>query len=170
MMGDRRNRNYAHAIHIGIGLAAVLLVLFTAFTGIILNHRDDLSLHEQYPSNTLVLWLYGFHMEDETDGNYVNIPPTWEKTITAFHGWRFFGKSFGLLADATAVVIMLQSITGLYLWIKRKLSNRQPQCTVTTRITPNKGVMNTDCMVTGLYDTHENVSYDKPFERRGSKC
>jgi hypothetical protein len=122
---QRRNSNFIQTLHTIVGLISLILVLLLVFTGLLLNHRDKLSLHEKYPTNSLVLWLYGFQENGKAEENYVETPPTWERVITAFHGGRFFGKPVYLLVDVIGALILLQAITGLYIWLKKIRSNKE---------------------------------------------
>ena len=79
-------------IHRIIGLISIILIMFFTITGVILTHREGLTLYDRTPSNGLLLWLYG-HSEDvisqkENEGfidEFVKGPPSLERVITAFH-------------------------------------------------------------------------------------
>ncbi len=117
--------NIIQMIHRFAGLFSSILIIFLVFTGLLLNHREELNLHERYPRNPAVLWLYGFQEEYKADADYIKPPPTWEKVATAFHGGRIFGKPVYLFLDLIGVLIIIQVITGPYIWLKRFKMNEK---------------------------------------------
>lgn len=124
---QKKNANFIQLLHSIVGLVSFILIIFLVLTGLLLNHREELSLYEKYPTNPVVLWLYGFQEKDEeADEDYIETPPTWEKVVTAFHGGRFFGKPINLLVDVIGVIILFQTITGLYIWLKKLRANKAP--------------------------------------------
>ncbi len=96
-----------------VGLVSIIVVLFLVLTGLFLNHREELSLYDRYPANSIVLWLYG------NDDEYIEEPPTWERVLTAFHGGRFFGRTFNLFVDTAGVILISLALTGSYIWLRR---------------------------------------------------
>lgn len=112
-------------IHRVIGLIGVLFILMLTITGVMLNHSEDLELYESYPTNGLVLWLYGSGDKTSIDSreDWGGGPPSWEKVLTAFHGGKFFGLDGNIFLDFLAVIIFTITLTGPYLWyLKRRNS------------------------------------------------
>lgn len=115
-------------IHRIIGLISIILIIFFTITGVLLNHREGLTLYDRTPSNGLLLWLYG-HSGDVTSeeenegliGDFDKAPPSLERVITAFHASRFFGRPVPLLLDILSLSLFLLVVTGSYIWIKRAL-------------------------------------------------
>jgi hypothetical protein len=108
---QRRNSNFIQILHTIVGLISLILVLLLVFTGLLLNHRDKLSLHEKYPTNSLVLWLYGFQENGKAEENYVETPPTWERVITAFHTCLLISRcnrSPNLVAGYNRIIYMVK--------------------------------------------------------------
>lgn len=122
---QKKNSNFIQLLHSIVGLVSSILIIFLVLTGLLLNHRNELSLYEKYPTNSVVLWLYGFQEKAEADEDYIETPPTWEKVVTAFHGGRFFGKPINLLVDVIGALILFQIITGLYIWLKKLRANKE---------------------------------------------
>ncbi|HLF86242.1 MAG TPA: PepSY domain-containing protein [Nitrospiria bacterium] len=117
-----------HKIHRFIGLISIILIVFFTITGVILTHREGLTLYDRAPSNGLILWLYGYSGEvtsqEEIDGvtdDFVKAPPSLERVITAFHASRFFGRPVPLFLDILSLSLFLLVVTGSYIWIKRAL-------------------------------------------------
>lgn len=113
-------------LHRVVGLFSMILVVFMTVTGLLLNHREELSLDERYATNPVVVGLYdGFNGEDSREGGYLEEPPTWERVLTALHAGRILGRPFSLLIDLGGAVLLFLSFTGLYLWLKRTLVLRE---------------------------------------------
>jgi len=69
--------------HRRIGLAAIILIIILAITGILLNHTESLQLDEAYvESNTLLNW-YGLEPEGEITSYEINghTISTWDKEV-----------------------------------------------------------------------------------------
>lgn len=115
-------------IHRVVGLISIILIILFTITGLLLNHREGLTLYDRTPSNGLLLWLYG-HSEDvapkeEDEGfidDFVKPPPSLERVITAFHASRFFGRPVPLLLDILSLSLFILVATGSYIWVKRAL-------------------------------------------------
>lgn len=104
-------------LHRVAGLVSIIVVVFLTLTGVLLNHREALTLYERYPDNAFVMWLYG---EGEGAGEeFIDEPPTWERVLTAFHAGRFLGMRGSVFLDITAVILLILILTGPYIWIKR---------------------------------------------------
>jgi hypothetical protein len=108
-------------LHLIMGLVSIIVVIFLTLTGIFLNHSEELSLYESYPTNSIVLWLYankGLN-EEGMEEDFIEEPPTWERVLTAFHAGRFFGRPGNLFLDMAGVILILLAVTGPYIWIRR---------------------------------------------------
>ena len=114
-----------HKIHRLIGIIGVLFILMLTVTGVLLNHSEDLELYEHYPTNDLVLWLYGSGGQASVDSyeDWGGEPPSWEKVLTAFHGGKFFGLEGNIFLDLLAFIIFTITITGPYLWYLKRRSS-----------------------------------------------
>lgn len=120
---------FMHRFHRIIGLIAIVPVIFLLVTGLLLEFREGLSLHEKYPENTVILWLYGG--EGRGLGNDANVgelyldyseePASYERILTAFHAGRFRGKDTRALLVFSAFTLLTLSLTGPYLWCRRFL-------------------------------------------------
>ncbi|MBI5747115.1 MAG: PepSY domain-containing protein [Nitrospirae bacterium] len=115
-------------IHRIVGLTSITIIIFFTITGVILNHREGLTLHDVTPSNGLLVWLYGqpegaaYQKEiDDLSNDFIKPPPTLERIITAFHASRFFGRPVPLILDILSLFLLLLVVTGAYIWIKRAL-------------------------------------------------
>lgn len=115
-------------IHRIIGLISIILIIFFTITGVILNHREGLTLYDRTPSNGFFLWLYGYSeyvtSEEENEGligDFDKGSPSLERIITAFHASRFFGRPMPLFLDILSISLFLLVVTGSYIWIKRAL-------------------------------------------------
>ncbi len=105
-------------LHRVAGLFAIIVVVFLTLTGVLLNHRDDLTLYERYPDNAFIMWVYGGGGAGEAD-EFIEEPPTWERVLTAFHAGRFLGMQGSLFLDIAAIILLILILTGPYIWIKR---------------------------------------------------
>jgi len=56
---EKRRKNLFRKWHRRIGFAVVIFLFNLAITGILLNHTDDLALHEQYIESDWLINLYG---------------------------------------------------------------------------------------------------------------
>lgn len=108
-------------LHRWTGLLIVPLILISTLTGFLIMHRDGLTLYEKPVQNSIFLWLYGEPKTFEIDGEKVTeeYPPSWGKVLSAFHDGRFKGKSFILIADVLVISLIILSLTGPYLYLKR---------------------------------------------------
>ena len=108
-------------LHRVIGLSMIPLILISTVTGVLLLHREDLSLYERQVQNGSSLWLYGEPKVIDIDGEKITeeYPPSWGKALSAFHDGKFRGKSFILIADILAVSLIVLSLTGPYLYFKK---------------------------------------------------
>jgi uncharacterized iron-regulated membrane protein len=105
---------FVQKLHIVAGLIAILLILFLTVTGLFINHREGLALHESHTENPFVMWLYGFDGEGEGEEDFIEEPPTWERVLTAFHAGNFFGRSGILFLDLAGVFLIFLAVTGIY--------------------------------------------------------
>lgn len=119
-----RNIDFAkicQILHRVTGLLMLLFILISTLTGILLSHRERFSLYEKPVQNTIVLWLYGepkvFYIGDEEIRE--DYPPSWERALTYFHGGRFRGRTIILMTDILAISLIILSLTGAYLYIKK---------------------------------------------------
>jgi hypothetical protein len=108
-------------LHRVVGLVSIVVVFFLAATGVLLNHREELTLFDKYPENPLIMWLYGEGGagEERAGEEFIEEPPTWERVLTAFHAGRFLGMRGNLFVDIAAVILVILVLTGPYIWIRR---------------------------------------------------
>lgn len=108
-------------LHRWTGLLIVPLILISTATGFLIMHRDGLSLYEKPVQNSIFLWLYGEPKTFEIDGEKIaeEYPPSWGKALSAFHDGRFRGRSFILIVDILVISLIILSLTGPYLYLKR---------------------------------------------------
>ena len=108
-------------LHRWTGLLIVPLILISTLTGFLILHRDGLSLYEKPVQNSIFLWLYGEPKTFEIDGEKIaeKYPPSWGKALSAFHDGRFRGRSFILIVDILVISLIILSLTGHYLYLKR---------------------------------------------------
>ncbi len=108
-------------LHRWTGLFIVPLILISTLTGFLILHRDGLSLYEKPVQDSIFLWLYGEPKTFEIDGEKIaeEYPPSWGKALSAFHDGRFRGVSFVLIADILVISLIILSLTGPYLYLKR---------------------------------------------------
>lgn len=108
-------------LHRWTGLLIVPLILISTLTGFLILHRDGLSLYEKPVQNSIFLWLYGEPKTFEIDGEKIveEYPPSWGKALSAFHDGRFRGRSFILIVDILVISLIILSLTGPYLYLKR---------------------------------------------------
>ncbi len=104
-------------VHRVAGLMSVVLVLFISATGMLLNHSEDLGLHEGYVENPVMIRAYGFNRGGE-DG-YLEEPPTWEMVITSLHSGRFLGAGRVAYVDILGILLVLIALSGLVAWCRR---------------------------------------------------
>lgn len=124
---------FMYRFHRIIGIILIVPVVFFISTGLLLEFREGLALHEIYPENAVVLWLYGSERQDGgvnaapgPPGGYEEYseePASYERVLTAFHSGRLRGSKNGFLIVTTAFLLLIVTFTGLYLWIKRLLFN-----------------------------------------------
>ena len=109
-------------LHRITGLLVIPLILISTVTGFLILHRDGLSLYEKPVQNSIFLWLYGEPKTFEIDGEKITeeYPPSWGKVLSSFHDGRFRGRSFILIADILTISLIILSLTGLYLYLKRR--------------------------------------------------
>jgi hypothetical protein len=107
--------------HRVVGLVSIIVVFFLAATGVLLNHREELTLYDRYPENPLIMWLYseGEGGEERTGEEFIEEPPTWERVLTAFHAGRFLGMKGNLFVDIAAIILVILVLTGPYIWVRR---------------------------------------------------
>ena len=70
-------------LHRVLGIIALVVIVFLAATGMLINHSEDLGLYAKYPESPLVLKLYGYD-ESGDAANYTEEPPTWERVLVRF--------------------------------------------------------------------------------------
>jgi hypothetical protein len=75
--------------HRRVGLAAIVLVVILAVTGIMLNHTDELELDKTYIGNSWLLDWYGIEPEDEPVSYRVK-----DHIISAWQNQLFFDNRF----------------------------------------------------------------------------
>lgn len=109
-------------LHRITGLLVIPLILISTATGFLILHRDGLSLYEKPVQNSIFLWLYGEPKTFEIDGEKIaeEYPPSWGKALSAFHDGRFRGRSFILIVDILVISLIILSLTGPYLYLKRR--------------------------------------------------
>jgi hypothetical protein len=109
-------------LHRWTGLLIVPIILISTITGFFLLHRDGLSLYEKKVQNSVILWLYGEPKVIEIDGEKITeeYPPSWGKALSSFHDGRFRGRSFIIIADILIITLIILSITGPYLYLKKR--------------------------------------------------
>ncbi len=113
-------------LHRAAGVASIIVILFVTITGLLLNHREGLALHDKYAENSAIQTISGTAVaggqgevaDDEAE------PPTWERVLTVLHSGRFFGANTNVILDLTALAILLLSLSGLYMWVVRRNSGR----------------------------------------------
>jgi len=108
---------FIQKLHRIAGVAAILVVLSVTITGLFLNHTDWLGLHERYAEGPFYMGVAGIGHGDGMDGG--GEPPTWERVVIALHSGRVLGASSGVFLDVTGAALVLLSLSGLYLWIRR---------------------------------------------------
>lgn len=108
-------------LHRITGLLVIPLILISTMTGFLILHRDGLSLYEKPVQNSIFLWLYGEPKTFEIDGEKIveDYPPSWGKVLSSFHDGRFRGRSFILIVDILVISLIILSLTGPYLYLKR---------------------------------------------------
>jgi hypothetical protein len=108
-------------LHRVVGLVSIIVVFFLAATGVLLNHREELTLYDRYPENPLIMWLYGEGEggEERAGEEFIEEPPTWERVLTAFHAGRFLGMKGNLFVDIAAIILVILVLTGPYIWVRR---------------------------------------------------
>lgn len=108
-------------LHRITGLLVIPLILISTVTGFFILHRDGLSLYEKPVQNSIFLWLYGEPKTFEIDGEKIveDYPPSWGKVLSSFHDGRFRGRSFILIVDILVISLIILSLTGPYLYLKR---------------------------------------------------
>lgn len=150
--------SFMHRFHRVIGMVAIIPVIFLIVTGLLLEFREPLELHDVYPENSVVLWLYGTdyyndqyadHQGSEgsagqagiqgefanhLDEGYAIEPASYERVLTAFHAGKFRGKDTRFLLVISAFTLLALSLTGPFIWLKRvffkKSRNRKLQGSV----------------------------------------
>ncbi len=133
--------SFMHRFHRVIGMVAIIPVIFLIVTGLLLEFREPLQLHDVYPENSVVLWLYGNDqindqllndqqgieaiagqagLEDEYGSeSYGTEPASYERVLTAFHAGKFRGKDTRFLLVISAFTLLALSLTGPFIWLKR---------------------------------------------------
>ncbi len=108
-------------LHRITGLLVIPLILISTVTGFLILHRDGLSIYEKPVLNSIFLWLYGEPKTFEIDGEKIaeEYPPSWGKVLSSFHDGRFRGRSFILIVDILTISLIILSLTGPYLYLKR---------------------------------------------------
>jgi len=89
--------------HRRIGIAALLLVIILAITGIMLNHTEQFKLDESYVDNHLLLNWYGIEPDDDPVSYQVNKDEE-KHTISAWNYQLFF--------DDVAITHLEQNMHG----------------------------------------------------------
>ncbi len=128
--------SFMHRFHRVIGMVAIIPVIFLIVTGLLLEYREPLQLHDVYPENSVVLWLYGSEYQDleaiagqagleedeyggYQDEGYRTEPASYERVLTAFHAGKFRGKDTRFLLVISAFILLALSLTGPFIWLKR---------------------------------------------------
>ena len=117
-------------LHRAIGMVALVVVVFLATTGMLINHSEDLELYAKYPESPLVLKLYGYD-DSKASASYIEEPPSWERVLTAFHGGRFFGNGGNLILDLVGFICIMLAASGTWLMVKggtNRKDERQVKC------------------------------------------
>ena len=115
--------------HRRIGVICALFVILLCITGILLNHNAVLGLQHITINNEWIRSLYGFPplpapAEQSADHfSPYSIPQlSLDRLLLDLHSGRLFGKTGVYLMDAAAIGLLLLSITGLIVWLRRRKS------------------------------------------------
>lgn len=103
--------------HRRIGIISALFVLLLSVTGIILNHTVSLGLHQSHVKAAWVHELYGLPAPTGEEGGFPGL--TVDRVILDIHSGRFFGTLGPWVMDAMAVLFIILSVTGVYMWWHR---------------------------------------------------
>ncbi|MDG1286140.1 MAG: PepSY domain-containing protein [Rickettsiales bacterium] len=102
--------------HRQIGLAASLLMVLLAVTGIILNHNSALELqHQEISSEWLMNW-YDIDPAQVAEG--YTAPLSLDRVMLDLHTGSFFGSYGTIMMDAAAIILLLLTFTGIYNWYR----------------------------------------------------
>ena len=117
-MGKRKPIKFtAFLWHRRVGLAALVLVIILAITGIMLNHTEKFKLDESYVDNHLLLSWYGIDPDDDPISYQIN-KDTNKHIISAWQNQLFFDdvaiahleqKMHGAIAAEQFIVVALDN-------------------------------------------------------------
>ncbi len=102
--------------HRQIGLAASLLMVLLAVTGIILNHNADWgTTHAEVKSE----WLMAWYDIDPAQVEQGYAPPlSLDRILLDLHTGRILGDWGIYLMDAAAIILLLLTFSGIYNWYR----------------------------------------------------
>jgi uncharacterized iron-regulated membrane protein len=123
-MKNKKNRTIGASLrpfyrwHRRVGIIAVFFVIVLCITGILLNHNAQLGLHKNAITSTWILELYQMDAAPESDFAYPEILTT-DQLVLDIHTGRILGKLGPLLMDVVAIMLLILSLSGCYMWLKR---------------------------------------------------
>lgn len=126
-MKDKKNRIIQGALplrpfyrwHRRLGIIAVLFIVVLSITGIMLNHNAQFGLNKNFINSAWLLKIYNIEPEPYSEFNYPTDRLTVDQVVLDIHTARFFGKLGPFLMDVIAIILLILSGTGTYMWIKR---------------------------------------------------
>lgn len=120
---DRTINGYLRPIyrwHRALGVVSVVFVIVLSITGILLNHNAKLGLNTSIISSEWLLNLYDIDPEAVSDFGYPTEVLTVDRIILDIHTGRAFGVFGPIVMDGVAIILLLLSFSGIYMWAKRK--------------------------------------------------
>jgi len=110
-----RRKQLFNRWHRRIGITVALWLLVLAFSGVLINHANDWSLDQTgLPENVQSLF-YPLTMADEFDETAFI---SWERLLLDLHAGRFLGPLAAWFSDIMASLIIILSLSGIWLWWK----------------------------------------------------
>lgn len=109
--------------HRRIGLVSLIFVLVLTITGLLLNHNAELNFHKKHIQSQWVHQWYGLPAPEE--GGFEGL--TVDRVLLDIHTGRFFGSYGHYVMDIAAILFLILSVTGFYMWYRRYSEQRKRQ-------------------------------------------
>lgn len=119
----RRKLNI-NRLHRRLGVITCIFILILSITGILLNHSIDFGLHHITLESDFWYNLYELDKNITDENGYPIHIITLEKVIIDIHNGKILGNIGKYILDSIAILLIIISITGFYLWRKRAKNNR----------------------------------------------
>ena len=120
-----KNLRFLYRLHRKLGIVTALFIVILSVTGIMLNHNAQFGLNKQFITSQWILKLYGKEQQTYSESGYPTNNLTADQIILDIHTGRILGKFGPFFMDIIAVLLIILSGTGLFIYIKKARKNKK---------------------------------------------